>query len=405
MKHFLYSAVTRTGDKLAGEMQAASREQVLEQLHRLGHLPVDVSERGAGAAPAALAKLSVWSRPAGSQVTLFTYELAMLLKAGLPLDRSLDLLAKDSGSAKMARLMRRIHDQISGGKSLQEALEAQTGVFPPVYTSMVRVAETSGTLDTVLARIAAARRRAEKLRSKALSAVLYPALLIVMALGAVIIMLAFVVPRFKEMIVGATAEVPDSARFVIAASDWLIANGQLLALAAGAAILSAALLWMRGTGRGLIEAALLRTPLVGHVIRLNLAIGFCRTLGILLENGVELPTAIKLIRDVVGNRTAAGWLDQSYDSLRKGRGFIEPLDRSGLFPPVMINMLRVGEETGSLTASALHMAEMFEDKLETAVQRTFTIIEPVIILLVSIFIAGVIISILSAVISINDLAI
>jgi type II secretory pathway component PulF len=386
-------------------MQAASREQVLEQLHRLGHLPVDVSERGAGAAPAALAKLSVWSRPAGSQVTLFTYELAMLLKAGLPLDRSLDLLAKDSGSAKMARLMRRIHDQISGGKSLQEALEAQTGVFPPVYTSMVRVAETSGTLDTVLARIAAARRRAEKLRSKALSAVLYPALLIVMALGAVIIMLAFVVPRFKEMIVGATAEVPDSARFVIAASDWLIANGQLLALAAGAAILSAALLWMRGTGRGLIEAALLRTPLVGHVIRLNLAIGFCRTLGILLENGVELPTAIKLIRDVVGNRTAAGWLDQSYDSLRKGRGFIEPLDRSGLFPPVMINMLRVGEETGSLTASALHMAEMFEDKLETAVQRTFTIIEPVIILLVSIFIAGVIISILSAVISINDLAI
>jgi type II secretory pathway component PulF len=405
LKHFLYSAVTRTGDKLAGEMQAASREQVLEQLHRLGHLPVDVSERGAGAAPAALAKLSVWSRPAGSQVTLFTYELAMLLKAGLPLDRSLDLLAKDSGSAKMARLMRRIHDQISGGKSLQEALEAQTGVFPPVYTSMVRVAETSGTLDTVLARIAAARRRAEKLRSKALSAVLYPALLIVMALGAVIIMLAFVVPRFKEMIVGATAEVPDSARFVIAASDWLIANGQLLALAAGAAILSAALLWMRGTGRGLIEAALLRTPLVGHVIRLNLAIGFCRTLGILLENGVELPTAIKLIRDVVGNRTAAGWLDQSYDSLRKGRGFIEPLDRSGLFPPVMINMLRVGEETGSLTASALHMAEMFEDKLETAVQRTFTIIEPVIILLVSIFIAGVIISILSAVISINDLAI
>jgi len=405
LKHFRYSAVTRTGDKLAGEMQAASREQVLEQLHRLGHLPVDVSERGAGAAPAALAKLSVWSRPAGSQVTLFTYELAMLLKAGLPLDRSLDLLAKDSGSAKMARLMRRIHDQISGGKSLQEALEAQTGVFPPVYTSMVRVAETSGTLDTVLARIAAARRRAEKLRSKALSAVLYPALLIVMALGAVIIMLAFVVPRFKEMIVGATAEVPDSARFVIAASDWLIANGQLLALAAGAAILSAALLWMRGTGRGLIEAALLRTPLVGHVIRLNLAIGFCRTLGILLENGVELPTAIKLIRDVVGNRTAAGWLDQSYDSLRKGRGFIEPLDRSGLFPPVMINMLRVGEETGSLTASALHMAEMFEDKLETAVQRTFTIIEPVIILLVSIFIAGVIISILSAVISINDLAI
>lgn len=405
MKHFRYTAISRSGDRLAGEMEAATRQQVLDQLHRLGHLPVDVDERGAGAGHQAAGEMSAWSRPSGAQLTLFTHELAMLLKAGLPLDRSLELLAADAPSEKTGRLIRRIHGEISGGKSFHEALEAQTGVFPTVFTNMVRVAEASGTLDAVLARIAAARRRAEKLRSKALSAVLYPALLVVMAIGAVTVMLAFVVPRFKEMIVDAGTEIPDAARIVIAASDWLIAHGAMLAAAIALAVLALIVLWMQGAGRTLIEAALLRLPLAGQIIRLNLTIRFCRTLGILLENGIELPAAMKLIRDVIGNRSAAVCLDQAYDSLRKGRGFLEPLARSGLFPPVVINMLRVGEETGSLTASALHMAEMFEDKLETAVQRSFTILEPVIILLVSGFIAGVIMSILSAVISINDLAI
>jgi general secretion pathway protein F len=146
-------------------------------------------------------------------------------------------------------------------------------------------------------------------------------------------------------------------------------------------------------------------PVVGNMMRLNLTIRFCRTLGMLLENSVELPAAMKLVRDVIGNRYASEVLDQAYDALRKGRSFLEPLAQSRLFPPVVINMLRVGEETGNLTSSFSHMAEMFEEKLETYVQRTFTIFEPVIILLVSGIIATIIISILSAVISINDLAI
>jgi general secretion pathway protein F len=138
---------------------------------------------------------------------------------------------------------------------------------------------------------------------------------------------------------------------------------------------------------------------------MNLTIRFCRTLGMLLENGVDLPAAMKLVSDVIGNKPAAAAIDQSYDALRKGRSFLDPLSQSGLFPPVLINMLRVGEETGSLASSLLHMAEVFEEKLERTVERTFTIFEPVIILLVSGIIAFIIVSILSAVISINDLAI
>ncbi len=402
---YRYTAISRAGGRLTGEMEAASRASVLEDLHQLGHLPIEVTE-SKGGTPGQGAGGGLFSgRPSGSQITLFTRELSMLLKAGMPLDQSLGFLEKDAGSKKLSRLIGRVANQISSGKSLHEALEAQGDAFPPIYANMVRVAEASGTLETVLERIALGREKSQKLRSKALSEMLYPSMLIVMAFAAVTVMLTFVVPRFKEMIVHSGTEIPEQARMVIAASDWLLANGQLLAIAIGALVVAIVWGWRQGWGRQQIELLLLRLPVVGHIMRLNLTIQFCRTLGMLLENGVELPAAMKLLRDVIGNKYASEVLDQAYDALRKGRGFLEPLSQSGLFPPVVVNMLRVGEETGSLTTSLFHMAEMFEEKLETSVQRTFTIFEPLIILLVSGIIAGIIISILSAVISINDLAV
>jgi type II secretory pathway component PulF len=404
MRLYLYTAVSRTGDRLAGEMESATRETVLEHLHALGHLPVKVVEATNADTRRAQNGAGLLARkPSSAQLTLFTHELAMLLRAGLPLDRSLSLLERDAGSRSLSRLISRVGSQISEGRSLHAAMAAQEDVFPPFYTSMVRVAEASGTLDTVLERIAQARTRIEKLRGKALSAVLYPSLLIVIAIAAVMIMLAFVVPRFKQMIVHAGAEVPDSARIVIASSDWLLLHGHALAIGVLAVVGVTVLLWRRSETRQLLESMLFRLPVVGNLLRLNLTIRFCRTLGLLLENGVDLPVAMTLIRDVIGNRLASGIMTEAHEALRKGRSFLDPIAAADLFPPVVINMLRVGEETGGLAASALHMADMFEDKLETALQRTFTIFEPVIIVLVSLFIAGIIISILGAVISINDL--
>ena len=395
--------MTRSGGKLNGEMDAVSRASVIEYLHKLGHLPVAVTE--GNHAGQERAGLSVFSgKPSDSQITLFTRELAMLLKAGLPLDQSLGFLESDARSKSLKRLIGDIAGLIRSGKSFHEALEAQGTAFPPIYVSMVRVAEASGSLETVLDRIAHGREKAQKLRGKALSQILYPCILIVVAIAAVTIMLLFVVPRFKQMIVQGGTAMPEQARIVIGLSDWLIANGHLLLIGIGLAALALLFAWQREMGRQRIEASLLHLPLIGTILRLNLTIRFCRALGTLLENGVALPIAVKLVRDVIGSTFAAQMLDEAYDALRKGKSFIEPLSRAGLFPPVLINMLRVGEETGNLTTSLAHMADMFEEKLETSVQRTFTILEPVIILLVSVFIAGIIMSILSAVISVNDLA-
>ena len=404
MKVFQYTAVTSSGERLSGHIESENRDAVLARLQDLGYFPVEISEARGKTESTAQSFSLLSGGPSGSQITLFTHELAMLLRAGMPLDRALSLLASDPGNSALSQLISRILSGVNDGQSLADAMTAQGGAFPPVYTNMVRIAEASGTLHAVLERIAEARRRAEKLRGKVLSASLYPGLLITMAVAAVILMLVVVVPRFKEMVSQAGNEPPGPAQAVFAVSDWLIANGAALAIALAAAIIAMMFVLRRAAAQERLEGVLLRLPLVGQIMRLSLTVRFCRNLGVLLENGVELPSAIRLVRDVIGSRAAEAALDTAYDDLRKGRGFILAIARSGLFPPVVINMLRVGEETGSLTGSLLHMADLFEDKLDTTVQRTLTLLEPVIILLVSGFIATVIISIMSAVISINDLA-
>ncbi|WP_414463751.1 type II secretion system F family protein [Hyphomicrobium sp. DY-1] len=401
---YRYKALTRAGASLSGEMEALDRTTVLQDLHQLGHFPIEVMEIKASASGPNRARSSLFSGlPSSRQITLFTRELGMLIKAGLPLDQALAFLERDAGSKALGRLIGRIGGEISSGKSFCEALELQGGAFPPIYSRMVRVAEASGTLETVLERIATGREKSQKLKSMALSEVLYPCLLIVMAIAAVTIMLTVVVPRFKDMISNAGTKIPDQARFVIGASDWLLANWEYLLAAIAATIIILVLGWSKL--RGHVENLLLRLPLIGSILKLNLTVRFCRTLGMLIENGIDLPSAMKLVGDVIGNKSASAALERSYDALRKGRSFLDPLAQSAIFPPVLINMLRVGEETGSLSSSLQHMAEVFEEKLERTVERTFTIFEPVIILLVSGIIAFIIVSILSAVISINDLAI
>lgn len=405
MSLFHYTAISRKGDKMAGEIEAVNRQSVIEQLTGLGHLPIDISETAeSGTGPDTLRGSLFKSRISSGQLTLFTRELSMLLTAGLQLDKALELLETDTSSQKFSKLIAGIRASISDGKSLHEAFAA-TGHFPPIYTNMIRVAEASGTLEPVLERIADIREREEKLKSKIFSALIYPTLLIFVAIGAVVLMLAFVVPRFKQMIVHAGADIPTQAKITIAASDWLLANWDLLTLSIVGFVVLLFILWRQPGTASLIESVLLRMPIIGKILRLNITIRFCRTLGVLLENGVELPAAIGLTGSVLGNRKASDLLTSAHESLRKGQDFLEPLLKSDLFPAVVISMLRVGSETGKLDQSCVLMAKIFEEKLETTVQRTFTILEPVIILIVSGFVAGIIISILGTVISINDLAI
>lgn len=404
MTLFHYKAIDRAGAAINGEMEADDRAVVLDQLSQNGAFAVEVAAVTSRSGSSRRSSFSFGNKVSKDEITILTRELAMLLQAGITLDQALGLLEEDQSKRRLKELIGRIRFSLKEGKSFARALEAQGAVFPPVYTNMVRVAEATGTLQNILEQIAESREREQKLRAKVLSAALYPGFLVISAIAMIVLLLTFVVPRFKTMIESAGAAVPDSAKLVIAASDWLNTNWQLLIVAILATVLCILFLSSRAWFRRQVDRAVLALPVIGAFARLNLSIRLCRTLSTLLKSGIDLPEALSLSRRVVTAPSANDALGKAYESLRKGQSFIAPLAASSLFPSVMINMLKVGEETGNLAPSTHYLAQMFEDKLDLRMQRTMTILEPAIILLVAGLVAGIIIAILGAVISVNDLA-
>lgn len=406
MPTFNYRAIDRAGKPISGQIEAASREAVLKQLTRDGHFPIDAVSGKARAGSANgggfLAGL-LTDRPRPSEVTLLTRELAMLLRAGVTLTHALSLIEAEGGAARVTRLARRLRSAIASGGSLSDAMAAEGETFPPVYVGMVKAAEATGTLDDVLERIAETREREQKLRAKLTSALLYPSLLIITAIAAVILLLTLVVPRFKEMLSGQGNKLPPSAGTVIAMSDWLIAWGDLLAAGILALLLLLLIVGRRPAVKRVVERVMMRLPGFGHLLRMTVTVRFCRTMGVLLGAGVGLPSALSLTRDVIGHEGARALIGELGKTMREGGDFAEVLSRAHLFPALVASMLRVGAETGKLSASALHLADMYEGKLEVAMQRLLTILEPLIIILVSVFVAFVVLSIMSAVVGVYDL--
>jgi general secretion pathway protein F len=404
MPVFHYTALDRGGQRIAGEMQGPSREVVIRQLSDAGHFPIDVVAGEAGAQAPARSLLAFGRAASAVEITQFARQLAMLVNAGLNLPRAVSLIEGEAGGRGLKRIARQVHADISGGKSLAEALEARGGQFPPVFVSMVRAAEASGTLAEALERIAETREREQRMRAKLVSALLYPSFLVVTAIASLLIIMLFVVPRFKAMLTDSGMRLPASAANIIAVSDWLNANWTALAAGLGAGIVALLLLLRRPGVRRLLDRAVLRLPLLGWLVRMDLTVRFCRTLGSLLANGIAVPTALNLTRDVMGNGEAAGAVAAMSRDLRKGSDLARLMEASRLFPPVVIAIMRAGEETGGLSKSALYLADMFEQRLDLATQRLVTILEPVIIVGVSVVVAVIVVSIMGAVVSVYDFA-
>ena len=402
MPLYHYSAINPGGKRISGAMEARSREIVIRELSDAGHFPIDAVVEGQGQETEGWS-FAAWRSASPGQITQFTRQLAMLLSSGLTLPRAMGLIEHEAGATRLSRIVRQIRADLAGGKSLAEALERRRAQFPRVYVSMVRAAEASGTLPDVLERIAATREREQRIRSKLISALLYPALLIVASIAALLVIMIFVVPRFKSMLVDSGAKMPGSAATVIAVSDWLNAHLLGLAVSAVALVAAVALLRQRAVTRRLTDRLSLHMPVIGRLVRMDIIIRFCRMLGALLANGVDLPTSLGLVRDVMGNAEAAAVVAAMCQELRKGSDLAKPMEGSRLFPPIVVALIRVGEETGKLAKSAEYLAQMFDERLEIATQRLVTILEPVIIIAVSAVVATIIISIMGAVVSVYDL--
>jgi general secretion pathway protein F len=399
MPQFRYRAVTRAGEMVAGEVEAPSREEVMRRIEYLGHLPIDAqvaSRQRLGGGLLARA-------PRSRDITLFLRQLALLIGAGLTLEAALQTLGEDADRS-VARFADDLRSSISAGQSFAESLERHPTVIDPAYVAMVRAGEASGKLDGVLRAVVEDRTRRDLLAERISSTVRYPLFLITAAMLILLFFLTYVVPQFETVFQDLGTRLNPGAAFVLAASTWLHVNFDLFV---GGCIVVALGVWLvlhsRERRARLIEL-ISRVPGIAGPMRDRRTARLIGTLGLLVENGVSLPAALRILRDVVTGPRYVAAVDQLHDQVRAGRRFGDALAETDLLPPLAVRMLKVGDETGDLPTIAGHAARFYEHKLSLGLDRLMGAIGPLTIVLVSIVIGALIISIMSALLSITDLA-
>lgn len=405
MPRFRYRAVGFDGAVMEGETEAPDRTAAVARIRGIARYPMRVDEVPAGPTPGILQRdLFGPRRIRPRQIALVTRELATLLEAGLPLDRALTVLRGVGESPQVAGLLSRVQEKVRAGSTLADAMAAQGPAFPRHYVSMVRAGEAGGSLEDTLARLADLLERTHALRETVKSALVYPIILLVFAGVSVVVLLTMVLPQFEPLFEGAGQSLPWATRLFMGAGDALGRHG-LTALAVGGALAIGGARLLRDPRRRLAwDAALLRLPLVGGLVARAEAARFTRTLGTLLSNGVPILTALSIVADTLSNRAVAAALGRARESLQAGEGIAAPLEASGAVPPLATHLIRVGEETGALEAMLAKAADIHDQEVERAVQRLLALLVPGLTVALGLLVAGIISSILVAILSVNELA-
>jgi general secretion pathway protein F len=399
MPQFRYRALTAAGEMVMGEVEAPSREEVIRRIEYLGHLPIDAQAASEGW----LARGFAASTPRGRDVTIFLRQLALLIEAGLTLEAALQTLADDANKA-VARFAGDLRSTISAGQTFAEALERHPGIMEPAYVAMVRAGEASGKLAGVLRAIVDDRTRRDLLAERINSTIRYPLFLITASVLILMFFLLYVVPQFAAVFKDLGNRLNAGAALVLAVSDWLHSNLDLFLGTCLIAVLGGWIVLHKRERRGRILALVAMIPGIAGPMRDRRTARVLGTLGLLLANGVSLPTALKILRDIAAEPASMAALDRLHDQVRNGRRFAEALAETDLLPPLAVRMLRVGDETGDLPSIASHAAQFYEHKLGIGFDRLMGAIGPATIILVSIVIGTLIISIMSALLSITELA-
>ena len=404
MPLYFYKAVNRDGEAVEAQREAATEGALIETLQNEGFIPIRIAP--ASSRPFAWLRLGRdKSRLSQKEIALFTHELLTLLQAGLPLDRALTLLLElTEQQAGLNALIGRVLESVKGGAQLSDALEAQTGVFSRFYLNLIRAGEAGGALEQVLVRLSDYLERSKELRETVGSALIYPAILVTMAALSLLLLLTFVVPQFTEMFESAGKELPLPTQIVVGIAGGLRDYWWALPLFAIGLVSYVRYQMADPDRRYAWDRRLLRLPLVGELIKKIEVANFSRTLATLLGNGVSLLTALTIVKETLGNRVVADKIDLAVESLKQGGGLSAPLVESGLFPTLAVQMVKLGEESGHLDEMLERVAVTYDKEIKISIQRLLALLEPVLIVGLGIMIAGIIISILMAILSVNDLA-
>ena len=395
MAIYSYTATTLDGAIVEGVVEASDEKIAIEQLQSTGVIPLKITAPKEG-----LKKKFTFKSSRGDLLT-FTTELSALTAAGLPLDRSLNILSEISEGKEMKGVIQSVLKLIREGSAFSEALTKHPRVFPKLYVSMIRAGETGGVLDVVLDKLNEFLETAKELRGSVISAMIYPAILGMTGGISIIIILTFVIPRFSVLFKELGGSLPLSTQIILTLSNglrsyWWIVFPALI-------IIIVALKSYIKTEKGAYSWDALKLKLVGDVVRKLETARFCRTLGTLIKSGVPFLQALNNAKEVIGNRIIADSINAVTKNVREGKGVAGPLIEANVLPQLALSMIKVGEETGQLDIMLLKVATTYEKSLKEAVKRFMSLMEPFIILAMGLVIAFIVISMLVAIFSILDL--
>ena len=421
MPRYTYVALDFRGEESSGFVDASSTHEAIGQLRQAGYFPTNIYEEGAavGARRKAARRAAKTPRaeraPRSKNIVLFqrksvkpktlmifTRQLATLIDAGLPLLRGLKILAKQEHDSVLKSTINNVADSVQGGSTFSEGLAQHPRLFNDLYVNMVRAGELGGVLELVLTRLAEFQEKAQKVKNKVVAAMVYPIIVLLLAMGIMVCLLIFIVPKFETIFHDMLGDkpLPTITLFVIGISDfmqqhWAFLLGVIVVVFAAGKVAA-----RTHAGRVVMDRAKLRAPLFGDLIRKTSISRFSRTLGTLVTSGVPILQALHITRETAGNTVIAQAISQVHDSVKEGESITQPLEASGAFPPMVISMIDVGEETGQLPEMLLKIAEVYDDEVDNSVAALTSLLEPIMIVLLALIVGTIVIALFMPLISI-----
>jgi type IV pilus assembly protein PilC len=421
MARFNYVALDARGQEASGLLEAASSSAAISQLRQSGYFPTSVIEEaiissdGKGTLRRA-ATVARTTKPRAKKgivlfrrrkvkskiLMVFTRQLATLIDSGLPLLRSLNVLAKQERDKVMKKTIDKLADSVQSGSTFSDALALHPKIFNNLFVNMVKAGEVGGVLELVLTRLSEFQEKASKIKNKIISAMVYPIIVLTMAMGILVFLLVFIVPRFQVIFQDLLGDkpLPPVTRFVLGVSDFMQHQGLVLFGAVVAIVVIYNFVGSTRRGRLAIDNLKLRMPLFGNLNRKTAISRFARTLGTLVTSGVPILQALNITRETAGNAAIALALARVHDCVKEGESIVQPLEASKMFPPMVVSMVDVGEETGKLPEMLLKIAEVYDDEVDNAVAALTSMLEPIMIVVLAVIVGTIVLALFTPLISI-----
>jgi len=425
MPKFNYVAMDTKGKEITGVLETDNTTTAVSRIREMGYFPTNITEVGKDrkpgkktpAAPGAVSAPKPTGKKAAGKLeikflqgkkvkskamTAFTRQLATLIDAGLPLLRGLDVLRKQEKNPVLKRTLAKLAEAVEAGSTFSEALAQHPKIFNRLYVNMVRAGEAGGVLDVTLSRLADFQEKAQKIKNKVISAMVYPAVVIFVAVSILIFLMIVIVPKFQEIFRDLLEgkELPGLTLFVLNVSNLIKNRFILVGCVLFGLFLAVKFMGKTVKGRFLIDKFKLNAPIFGQLIRKVSIARFTRTLGTLIASGVPILQALNIVRETSGNAVIAEAVNRVHDSVKEGERIVEPLEASKVFPPMVISMVDVGEETGALPDMLMKVADVYDDEVDNAVGAITSLLEPIMIVFLAVIVGTIVIAMFLPLISV-----